>query len=194
MVGLDLAEVGIGSRVDDELVCEYQVGVQAHLPEGGSTRVEDVVRIVQVKFLERARNAVGYELNVPARRNFLQTGSRALLIEPSLDAAGIRRPEGVFTRAGNLAVQQDSPGLRVAGGEAQAAKRDRKPYHKTSMGSFHRRVPDRIERWVEILTLRPNGIRLHTQRICQKGVGVPMVMEGIEHDLDCVVVEDVLAP
>src|SRR6266853_3234974 len=145
LVGFDLAEVGIGGRVDDELVFEHQLGVQAHLPERGSSRVKDMVGVVQVKFLKRARNAIGYELNVPARRNLFQTGSRALLIEPSLDAAGIGRPEGVFTGAGNFAVQDDPPGLRVARGEAKAAKRNREPYDETSIGHFTDRVPDRIE-------------------------------------------------
>src|SRR6266849_4909818 len=46
LVGFDLAEVGIGGRVDDELIFEHHLGVQAHLPEGGSARVEDVARIV----------------------------------------------------------------------------------------------------------------------------------------------------
>src|SRR5258708_889230 len=108
-------------------------------------RVKDMVGIIQVKFLERTGDAVGYELNVPARRNVFQTGSRALLIEPSLDAAGIRRPEGIFTGAGNFAVQEDPPGLRVARGEAKAAKRDRNPYHETSISHFTCRVPDRIK-------------------------------------------------
>lgn len=104
LIGFDLAEVGIGGRIDDEFVFEYELRVQAHLPERGSPRVEDIAWIVRVNFPERARDAIGDELNIPARRNLLQTGSRALLIEPPLDAAGIRRPESVFIGAWNAPV------------------------------------------------------------------------------------------
>ena len=134
------------------------------------------------------------ELQVAAGRDAFQACGFSFLIQAAGDAAGVLRPKRIFVVAGDATVQQNAPGLRIAGGETQAAKGNRDPHHKAPVGYLSLRIPNRVEREIEILTFGPERVGLHAQRVGEKGVRAPMIVEGVEHDLDGVVIDDVFAP
>ncbi len=108
-------------------------------------------------------------------------------------------PEGVFVLTNDSAIEDQAPFLLFRGGEAQAFERNRHSYHKAAAGYFALRIPDGVKRRIEISVdfvaggLTPIGIPLHSKRSRLEGVGPTPVVESIQHNLDLIVVVNVLA-
>ena len=71
---------------------------------------------------------------------------------------------------------------------------------KAAAGNFSVRIPDSVERSVEVCAgfffargLGPDRVPLHAERRGLEGIGAAAIMKGVEHDLDLIVVEDVFA-
>ena len=198
IVRLDLAEVRIRGYIENELVFQYRFRIQAELSERGSLSVFGIVRIAQVELFERAKHSVGDKLQVPSGRDLFQAACVALLIQTPDDATRVLRPERLLVLARDIPRQHQPPGLRITRGKAQAAKGNRHPDHVSTIGDSARRVPDGVEGHVEVLVarpwpFRPESIGLHAQRICEKSIGMPVVIKRIQHEFDKVIVENVLA-
>src|ERR1035441_5136042 len=93
-----------------------------------------------------------------------------------------------------------APLLLLGGWEAQALKGNRHPYDEAAAGDLAARIPHRIERRVEMRaglflarSLGPDRVPLHAERCGLEGVGAAAVVEGVEDDLDLIVVEDIFA-
>ena len=109
-----------------------------------------------------------------------------------MNAIGNARPEQVFVRSRDAAVQNDSPLLRVGGGKAQALEGNRHQQHVTFASEAAFGVPHRIEGLVEPAviewetladgTLRPERVPLDAQWIRSEGVTPARIVEGIDHD------------
>ena len=109
------------------------------------------------------------------------------------------RPERVFIFANNPPIQDDSPGLLLGRREAQALERDCDPRHKALRSQPALRIPQGIERRVEVSTdlfvgrLTPDRVPLDAQRIDLEGVCAPSIVKRIQHHLDRVIFTHIFA-
>src|ERR1700686_3962701 len=107
-------------------------------------------------------------------------------------------PEGIFGFPRDAAIQNDSPLLLLGAGKAKALEGNRHPYDIAMAGDLAARIPDRVERRVEVRarlflagSLRPNGAPLPPGRCGLEGVGTAAVVKGVENNLDLIVVVNV---
>ncbi len=89
-------------------------------------------------------------------------------------------------------MKNDSPAL-PGSGKPQTAERNRHPDYIAFWSQPALGVPQRVERIVEAAALRIEPVELDAERVADKRVRAPLVMERIEHDFDEIVIVDVLA-
>src|SRR6202140_677647 len=107
-------------------------------------------------------------------------------------------PEGIFGFPRDAAIQNDSPFLLFGARKAKAFEGNRHPYDIAAAGDLAARIPDRIERRVEVRarlllagSLRPYGVPLHAERCGLEGIRTAAVVKGVENNFDLIVVVNV---
>ena len=99
-----------------------------------------------------------------------------------------RRPEGLLGAAPDVAQHVQPP--RVAPSDRSAASRTESPSRRTSPPSRppRRHLPDAVPREVEVAPLvGDEGVGPRAVRVGLEQVGVPVIAERVEHDVDRVV-------
>src|SRR6202011_872601 len=86
---------------------------------------------------------------------------------------------------------QDAPGLGVVGRKTQAAERDGESDHEAFRRELRLRAEDCIERRIEALAFSPEGVGLNPKSVGEKSVSSAMIVEGIQHHLNRVIVKHV---
>ena len=69
----------------DVLLFASQESIQSNLAERGPLRIGRLIRVGKIEFLKRPENAIGDELQIPSRRDAVEAGRCALLVEASLN-------------------------------------------------------------------------------------------------------------
>src|SRR5437870_989121 len=162
-----------------------------------------MVGIATVDVAKAAEQPVRNELHIAAGGDVLQAPRGGSLIKAALDTVRDPRPEQIFVRAGNGAVENETPFLLVRIGEAQALEWNRYQHQVTTVGEPPVRVPDGIERRIKPTViggragtdraLGPQSIPLDAERVGGESVAPAGIVEGINHDLRRIIGEDVFA-
>src|SRR5215469_7902152 len=197
---LHLAEVRVRRQVDDEMIVDDELGVHAGLAlQGGMLKI-GVRGIARVQGPKSAHEAVRNQLDIAVRRDAFQTVERCRLGEASFNLVGDVRPEDVLRVPRDATVENDSPILQLPGREAKAFEGNRDPDHKALLGNFAPRIPNGVERGVEMPLrflvaggFRPNGVPLNAQGGGLERVRPAAVVKGVENDLDLIVIVNVFA-
>ena len=182
---------------------QNELGVQADFRLQGPAFKKRIGGIALVDIAETAQQSVRNQLNVADTRH-LESGRRGRLIEAALNAIGDAGPEQVFVGAGNAAVENNPPLLRVGVGKAQALERygHEQEISLSSEAAFG--VPHGIKGRVKAAevkrqsladgALRPERVPLDAQRVGGKGVAAAGIVESVDHDLGGIVGEDIFPP
>ena len=99
----------------------------------------------------------------------------------------------------DCAIKIDSPLLQLRRGETQALEGNRHPHDESAAGDLALRIPHRIEGRIEVSvhliarSLGPDCIPLDSQRSGLENIGAALIVKGIEHDLNFVIVINILA-
>src|SRR5690349_13717984 len=150
VLGLNLAEIRIRGHVEREAITEDELAVHARLTlQHGFLKIR-IRWIARVERAEATRHAVGDQFDVASRGNSFQPRQCGGLAKAALDFVGNMRPKCVFGFARDAAVENDSPLLDLLRGEAETLERDGDPDDKTAAGDSSARIPDGIERSVEV--------------------------------------------
>src|SRR5205814_8849858 len=117
LVGFDLGEIGIDSRIEYQAVVKNELRVETSLTLRvylGKTRLGWVARIDGAEVAERGG---GNELHVVAGRDVLQTANSAFLVKDTGDAARHIWPVVDLVVVGDVAHESRTPEFTVAGME-----------------------------------------------------------------------------
>jgi len=144
-VRFHLAEVGIDGHVEHEAVLEDHLGVHAAVEFGQVAHPVRAVDAVRFDAPPGPEDAVGDELQVPARRDAPQAGGPRLLVQPAREPAGDARPERVFGGARDRPVQDDAPLLFGRAGKPERPERDLEPDGITLGSQTPLGVPERVK-------------------------------------------------
>ncbi len=194
LVGFDLAEVGLGSKIEHQAVFEDELGIQATIHFGAACSEARCGGIAQVEATKGAKEAIGNELHVAARRDLLQATQVCGLAGQPDDILRHPRPESLLEVAGDIALQQNAPGLHIGIGKSQALERHGDPNDVPLRRELAARVPHSIEAEVLVpIGFVVNAVALHAQRVDLELVHAVVLVEGVEPQINEVVAEDVVA-
>src|SRR5215470_4662995 len=199
IVGFHLTEVGIRGDVQHQAIAKDEFRIQPDLASRRPVVKMWIGRIDSVQGAKRVEQTIRDQLDVSAWRNFRHSSRCGGAAETTFNLAGQSRPEIDFVLANDPAIENDSPLLVRQRRKAQAPERDGHPYYEASISQFALGVPQGVEGGIEVQArvrlhnFCPNGIPLNTQRIGLKCVRAASVMKGVKHDLDLVIIENVLS-
>jgi hypothetical protein len=145
VLGLDLAEVRIGGHVDDELIVDDELRVHAGLALATGLLKVRIGEVASVERAKAAHHTIRNQFNIVAGGNSFESIQGRGLAEAALAFQGNVGPEGIFSLAGDAAIQNDSPFLLLRPGKAQALEGNRHPHDEAAVGHFAARIPNRIE-------------------------------------------------
>ncbi len=188
LVGLDLAEVGIGRQV------QGRVGGQAELEVGA--RLEVQLPPLDGRSAPGERGHEGHDLDVAAALDGPLQEVGPAVGEQTRDVAGEGRIEDDLSRPGQVAAEDDVPGLGIDVREAQALERDGH-FDGVALGvdlavGGEDGVPAVVHVIVAAL-LDPHHVHLDPGGIEEEGEGPALLVEGVEHDEDPVVLHAAVA-
>ncbi len=189
LVRLHLAEVRVCGQVEDQAVPEDSLEVQAAVEVRGLGNVPGARLVPVVERSKRSEEPVGDELHVPARGHVGDSQEPARLVDPALDLAGDVGPERPFVLPADPPTQDQTPLLALLRRETEALEGNGHPDDVALGGQRTPGIPDRVERLVvEIpVAFDPGGISLNTERVDGEDVRTPLVVEGVQEDVDHVV-------
>ncbi len=177
--------------MDDEFGIEPGGALQVLLVEGWGQRVA-VIKLAIV-----LQQAVGDQLDVMAALHIGEALDCGLLRQAACDLAGDPRPVRALRLMRYPASQHDTPGLRLAGTcalEAEALEGNAHQDDVAEAGSARESVPDGVERKIRLrCALGVGRIGLDAERVALEEEASPVVVEGIEGDLDLVIVPERIA-
>ncbi len=187
LVGLDLAEVGIGREV------EGRVGAQAELEVGAGLEAYLSLDLLPSP-VERGHE--GHDLDVAAPLDGALDDEGPAVREKPGDVARVLRVHDDLAGPGEVAAEDDVPGLEVLVGEAQALEGDghldRVAFGVDLAVGEEDGVPAVVHVVVAAL-LDPHHVHLDADGIEEEGEGPALLVEGVEHDEDPVVLQAAVA-
>ncbi len=155
-----------------------------------------VVRIDGVQLPQVAAEHVGFELKVLAVLDIAETVGGNVLGQTAGDAMPVLRPESRLVGMGNIALQDDSPRPGLAGsafGEIQAGEGNAYEHHVSERSALAPAIPHGVERVVGAVLFAVKSVGLDAEGIAAKQKRPPLIVEGIEHQLDKIVVPQRIA-
>src|ERR1700722_16392943 len=105
-------------------------------------------------------------------------------------------PESLLVGMGDVALEDDAPGPHLPGirlFEVQTGERDAHEHNVSVRNAFAPAVPHGVEGDVGAVFLALQPIALNAESVAVKHEGTPLIVEGVEHYFDEIIISERIA-
>jgi hypothetical protein len=196
VVDAHLAEIGVHGGVEHQAVVQNKLCVQPAIALQMLVLKVRIIRVYGVYLAQVAGQKIRFHLKVLAMLDIAEAFGGDVLGQAAGDGVFDLRPVGLLIGMGDIPLEDNAPGPRLPGiglFEIQAGERNPHEHNVSLRRAFPPGVPHRIKGVVGAVLLAPKTIALDAEGIAVKQKRAPLVVEGIEHDLDIVVIAQGIA-
>ena len=196
IVDADLAEIGVDGGIEHQAVVQDELCIEPAIPLEMLVFEVRVGGVDGVYLPQVATQYIRFKLKVLAMLDIAETFGCHVLGQAAGDRMPVLWPEGLFVGVGNIPLQDNAPGPRLAWIsllEIKAGEGDAHEHHVSERRAFAPGVPHGIKRVVGGVLLAVKPIALNAEGIAVEHEGPSLIVKSIQHHLDKIIISERIA-